>query len=125
MRGHVVVFIVIGGLALGIPGDAFSEKRFHVQSQESSQETEQDGKSIGTKAEDVALVVTSGLVSTGQAPLRAGTCGATVVVAGLAYLLTVFDKEARQGPAGAIKQVCAGPYITTPQDLRGNPPPSP
>lgn len=96
-----------------------------MQSQESAPEVEKDGKSLGNKAEDAALVVTSGLVSAGQASLRAGTCGATVVVAGIAYVLTIFDKDARQGPANAIKQVCQGPYITTPEDLRGNTAPSP
>lgn len=124
MRGHVVVFAVIGGLVLG-PPHAFPDEKPQVQSQESAEEAERDGKSLGTKAEDVALVVTSGIVSAGQAPLRAGTCGAAVVVAGFAYLLTVFDKEARQGPAEAIRQVCKGPYITTPRDLRGDRDPSP
>jgi hypothetical protein len=125
VRGHVVVFAVIGGLVLGMPPHAFPDEKAQVQLQESAQEAERDGKSLGTKAEDVALVVTSGIVSAGQAPLRAGTCGAAVVVAGFAYLLTVFDKEARQGPAGAIRQVCEGPYITTPRDLRGDRAPSP
>jgi len=125
VRGHVVVFAVIGGLVLGMPPHAFPDEKPQVQSQESAEEAERDGKSLGTKAEDVALVVTSGIVSAGQAPLRAGTCGAAVVVAGFAYLLTVFDKEARQGPAEAIRQVCKGPYITTPRDLRGDRDPSP
>jgi len=47
------------------------------------------------------------------------TCGATAVVAGLAYLLTAFDREARDGPGEAIGRVCGGPYTTTPEDLKG------
>ena len=125
MPGHVVVFALIAGLVLGMPARSFPQEKAPVQSQESAQETKEAGKSVGEKAESAALVVTSGLVSAGQAPLRAATCGATVIVAGIAYLLTVFDREARQGPAAAIEQVCKGPYVTSPEDLRGNADPSP
>jgi hypothetical protein len=69
--------------------------------------------------EDSALVATSVVVSAAQIPLRAGTCAATVIVAGFAYLLTAFDREARQGPGDAITRVCGGPYTTSPEDLRG------
>lgn len=125
MPGNVVVFALIAGLLLGMPARSFPQEKSQVESQESAPETEEAGKSVGAKAEDAALVVSSGLVSAGQAPLRAATCGATFVVAGIAYLLTVFDREARQGPAAAIERVCKGPYITTPEDLRGNADPSP
>ncbi|MGH7253212.1 MAG: hypothetical protein ACREIE_05370 [Nitrospiraceae bacterium] len=64
-------------------------------------------------------MATSVVVSAVQIPLRATTCAATFIVAGLAYLLTAFDREARQGPSDAITRVCAGPYTTSPEDLRG------
>jgi len=105
LRGHVVVFSVIVGLVAGMPARTLAQ----VEPQEQSQGSAEQKQAKGTP-----------LVSAGQVPLRAATCGATFVVAGLAYLLTVFDKEARQGPAGAIKRVCEGPYITTPEDLRGD-----
>ncbi len=69
--------------------------------------------------EDSAYVATSVAVSAGQIPLRGATCAATFIVAGLAYLLTAFDHEARQGPSDAITRVCEGPYTTSPEDLRG------
>jgi hypothetical protein len=70
--------------------------------------------------EDSAYVATSVAVSAGQIPLRGATCAATAIVAGIAYLLTAFDREARQGPADAITQVCSGPYTTSPEELKGH-----
>lgn len=126
LKRHVVVFSVIGGLMTGMPAHALAQGQPQGPPQESAQEKQKNGtQSAGSKAEDAALTATSVLVSAGQVPLRAGTCGATFVVAGIAYLLTIFDKEARQGPADAIERVCEGPYITTPEDLRGNSAPSP
>ncbi|MFQ5657570.1 MAG: hypothetical protein ACE5G5_08535 [Candidatus Methylomirabilales bacterium] len=112
----VVVALVAGMTAL-----AFAQQDPPRPSQESAVE-KSDGqtKSEGSGAENAALVVTSVLVSAGQIPVRAVACAGTVVVAGLAYLLTVFDPEARQGPARAIAGVCEGPYVTSPDDLRGD-----
>ena len=126
LKRQVMVFSVIGGFIAGIPAHTLAQIQPQGPSQESAQEKQENGaRSTGSKAEDAALTATSVLVSAGQVPLRAGTCGATFVVAGIAYLLTIFDKEARQGPADAIKRVCEGPYITTPEDLRGTSAPSP
>jgi hypothetical protein len=124
LRAHLVVFLLIAGLVLGMPLGAFAQEEPEEQSPEATERKAEGDESVGTKAENAALAVTSVIVSAAQAPLRAGTCGATVIVGGLAYLLTVFDSEARQGPADAIKRVCEGPYVSTPEDLRGNSAPS-
>jgi hypothetical protein len=121
LRVHMVVFSVIVGLVAGMHARTLAQVEPQEQSQGSTEQKQAEGTPSGKSGvEDAALTATSVLVSAGQVPLRAATCGATFVVAGLAYLLTVFDKEARQGPAGAIKRVCEGPYITTPEDLRGD-----
>lgn len=126
LRGYLVVFSVIVGLVAGIPARTLAQVEPQERSQGSAEQKQTKGTPSGESGvEDAALKATSVLVSAGQIPLRAATCGATFVVAGLAYLLTVFDKEARQGPAGAIKQVCEGPYTTSPEDLRGDRAPSP
>ncbi len=110
----------MAGLVAGMPALAYPQGVPKGSSQESVQQ-KQDSRtrSEGRGVEDAALVATSVLVSAVQIPLRAAACGATFVVAGLAYLITVFDREARQGPAGAISRVCAGPYVTSAEDLRG------
>lgn len=120
MGGYLVRICVVVGLVAGIVAPAFAQEPPQEPSQESAQpKREERTKSEGSGVENAALGVTSVLVSAGQIPVRAAACGATVVVAGLAYLLTVFDREARQGPARAIEKVCEGPYVTSPQDLRG------
>jgi hypothetical protein len=113
---------VLAWLVAGIPAIGYAQEGPKGEVQESAQEQqEEDGESEneGSVVEDAALATTSVAVSAGQIPLRAGTCAATVIVAGLAYLLTVFDREARQGPGDAISRVCGGPYTTSPDDLRG------
>ncbi|MFQ5881792.1 MAG: hypothetical protein ACE5I9_04890 [Candidatus Methylomirabilales bacterium] len=120
MRGQFLSLALIVGLAAGIPAPALSQGEPRGESQGSVQEKLDKGdRSVGSTAEDVALGAASVIVSTVQAPLRLAACGATFVVAGLAYLLTAFDREARQGPANAIETVCEGPYISSPEDLRG------
>lgn len=114
--GTVSVIVL---LVAGIPAIALSQSGRQGGPQESGLEkVDTDGESQTSTAEDVALGTASVLVSSVQIPLRGATCGGTVVVAGLAYLLTAFDREARQGPADAIKRVCGGSYVTTPSDLR-------
>lgn len=114
--GTVSVIVV---LVAGIPAFAPAQSERQGGAQESGLEkVDTDGESHASTAEDVALGTASVLVSAVQVPLRGATCGGTVVVAGLAYLLTAFDREARQGPADAIKRVCGGSYVTTPSDLR-------
>ncbi|MFQ5840240.1 MAG: hypothetical protein ACE5HK_05930 [Candidatus Methylomirabilales bacterium] len=66
-----------------------------------------------------AYALASVAVSSVQAPLRGVACVGTAIVGGFAWLLVNGDAEARKGPRDAIRKVCAGPYITTPGDLRG------
>ncbi|MFQ5846170.1 MAG: hypothetical protein ACE5IQ_00685 [Candidatus Methylomirabilales bacterium] len=116
MGKRLVLISVMVGLIAGMPTPVSARG----EPQESARETRGSGKESGRSvAEGAALIATSAAVSAAQVPPRAGTCEATFVVAGLAYLLTVFDREARQGPARAIGRVCGGPYVTTPKDLRG------
>ena len=121
IRQLLTVWVLVW-LVAGMPALGYAQEGPEGEIQGSVQEREEkDGESEkeGSVVEDAALVTTSVVVSAGQIPLRAGTCAATVVVAGFAYLLTVFDREARQGPGNAISQVCGGPYTTSPDDLRG------
>lgn len=114
--GTVSVIIL---LVAGIPAFALAQTGHQSGPEESGLEkVDTDREPQASTAEDVALGTASVLVSSVQVPLRGATCGVTVVVAGLAYLLTAFDREARQGPADAIKRVCGGSYVTTPSDLR-------
>lgn len=122
MRQLISIWVVVG-LVAGMPALAYPQEGAQIESQQSAQpQPEKKGKSgkEGSVVEDSALVAASVVVSAGQIPLRAGTCAATAVVAGFAYLLTVFDTEARQEPGEALKQVCGGPYTTSPDDLRGD-----
>ncbi len=106
-------------LVVGIPALVFSQSTQRGDRQKSTQEkVDNRTEPKESTAETVALGTASVLVSSVQIPVRVATCGATVVVAGLAYVLTAFDREARQAPAEAIKRVCGGSYVTTPQDLR-------
>ncbi len=119
LRRHIVILLVVASCVAAVPPLVSSQGDSQGGGQESSQEEVDKGKEPkGSAAEDVALGTASVLVSAAQIPLRAVTCGATTVVAGIAYLLTAFNPEARQGPADAIKQVCGGSYITTPEDLK-------
>jgi len=120
LRRQLVSIVVIGGLVVGMPALAYPQEGPQGESQESAQQKQEKAEGAERSAvEDSALGVTSVLVSAGQIPLRALTCGATAVVAGLAYLLTAFDRGARDGPGEAIGRVCGGPYTTTPEDLKG------
>lgn len=122
MRRHLVSICVIVGVVAGMPALAQGEEGPPGEPQKVSQKQEKKDRPSQKETsvvEDSALVATSVVVSAGQIPLRAGTCAATVIVAGFAYLLTAFDREARQGPGDAITRVCGGPYTTSPQELRG------
>jgi hypothetical protein len=111
---------VIVGLAAGMPALTYAQEGPKGEFQESAQEREEkDEGPEGSVVEDSALVATSVLVSVVQLPLRVGTCAATAVVTWFAYLLTAFDREARQGPGDALSRVCGGSYSTSPEDLRG------
>ena len=99
-------------LVVGIPSPTFPQEK-------SPEEQEKKETSDSGVVEDIALGATSVVISAAQLPLRLTACGATFVVAGLAYLFTIGSEEGRQGPADAIKTVCEGPYITTPKDLKG------
>ncbi len=123
VRRQIVSIGVLVGVVAGMPGFAYPQEGAQVESQQSAQpQLEKKGKSEEewSIVEDGALAAASVVVSAGQMPLRAGTCVATAVVAGFAYLLTVFDTEARQEPGEALKRVCGGPYTTSPDDLRGD-----
>ncbi len=98
-------------LAFGVPSPASPQEK-------SPEEQEKPETSDSGVVEDIALGATSVVISAAQLPLRLTACGATLVVAGLASLFTIGSEEGRQGPADAIKTVCGGPYITTPQDLK-------
>ena len=122
MRRQLVSICVIVGVVAGMPALAQGEEEAARRAPGGfTRAGKKDGPSQRETSvvEDSALVATSVVVSAGQIPLRAATCAATVIVAGLAYLLTAFDREARQGPADAITRVCGGPYTTSPEDLRG------
>lgn len=123
MRRQIVSIGVLVGLVAGMPAFAYPQEGAQVESQESAQAQQQKNGKLekkGSIVEDSALAAASVVVSAGQIPLRAGTCAATAVVTGFAYLLTVFDTEARQEPGEALRQVCGGPYTTSPDNLRGD-----
>lgn len=69
----------------------------------------------------VAYGAASTLLTTVHVPLKAAMCGATSVMSGLAYLLTFGSKPVARDASEAIKAVCTGPYIITPQRLRTDP----
>ncbi len=119
MRQLIGIWVIVGLVAV-MPALAHPEEGQRVEPQEAAQEQqEKETPPEGSVVEDAARTTASVAVSAGQIPLRAGTCAATFVVAGFAYLLTVFDREARQGPGEALGRVCGGPYTTSPGDLRG------
>lgn len=66
----------------------------------------------------VAYGAASTLLTVVHVPLKATLCGATSVMSGLAYLLTFGSKPVAKDASDAIKAVCTGPYIITPQRLR-------
>jgi hypothetical protein len=99
-------------LVVGIPSTSFLQEK-------SPEEQERKAASDSGVVEDIALGATSVVISAAQLPLRLIACSTTFVVAGIAYLFTIGSEEGRRGPAEAITTVCEGPYITTPQDLKG------
>ncbi len=109
--------LLVAWLVAGIPGPTFPQPEPKREAL-TAEATAEGAK--GSGVEQVALGTASVLISVVQVPLRTGTCVATVVVAGFAYLLTAFDREARQSPGDAIERVCGGSYVTTPEDLRGD-----
>lgn len=122
MIRQLISMCLIVGLVTGMPALTRGDEAPPGEPREVSQEearTEGQSKEETSVVEDSAFTAASAVVSAGQIPLRAGTCAATAIVAGFAYLLTVFDREAREGPGNAIARVCGGPYTTSPEDLRG------
>lgn len=69
----------------------------------------------------VAYGTASTLLTVVHVPLKAALCGATSVMSGLAYLVTFGSKQVTKDASEAIKAVCTGPYIITPQRLRAEP----
>jgi hypothetical protein len=120
---QLISMCLIVGLVAGMPALTHGEEGPRDEAREVLQEeakTEEQSKDETSIVEDSAFTAASVVVSAGQVPLRAGTCAATAIVAGFAYLLTAFDSEAREGPGNAIARVCGGPYTTSPKDLRGD-----
>jgi hypothetical protein len=112
MGKGVLSLFLAAMLVMGMPATSFLQEK-------SPEEQEKKETSDSGVVEDIALGATSVVISAAQLPLRLTACGATFVVAGLAYLFTIGSEEGRRGPADAISTVCGGPYITTPKDLKG------
>ena len=122
MKRQLVSMCVIAGVVAGMPVLAQGEEEAIKRAPGGfTKAGKKDGptQKETSMVEDSAYVATSIAVSAGQIPLRGATCAATFIVAGVAYLLTAFDREARQGPADAITRVCEGPYTTSPEELKG------
>lgn len=120
MRRKLVSVCMIVGLVVGMPVFARAEEDPPGEPREVVQEAKKDEQPQKETSviEDSTLVAASVAVSAGQIPLRAATCAGTAVVTWFAYLLTVFDTEARHEPGEALRRVCEGPYTTSPEDLR-------
>ena len=111
MGKQVLSILLAATLVECIPSTSFPQEK-------SPEEQENKDTSESSLAEDIVLGTTSVVISSAQLPLRLTACGATFMLAGLAYLFTIGSEEGRQGPANTIKTVCQGSYITMPKDLK-------
>lgn len=66
----------------------------------------------------VAYGAASTVLTVVHVPLKAALCGATSVMSGIAYLVTFGNKPVAHDASEAVKAVCTGPFIITPQRLR-------
>lgn len=76
---------------------------------------EEAQESAGTQ---FAYGAASTLLTVVHLPVKSALCGTTAVMSGIAYLLTFGSKHVTQDASDAVKAVCTGPYIITPQRLR-------
>lgn len=76
---------------------------------------EEAQESVGTQ---FAYGAASTLLTVVHVPVKSALCGTTAVMSGIAYLLTFGSKHVAKDASDAVKAVCAGPYIITPQRLR-------
>ena len=72
-------------------------------------------ESRGTPA---AYTAASVVLTVAHIPSKVALCGTSVVLGGLAYLLTFGRPPVAKDASNTIKGVCAGPYIITPAQLR-------
>lgn len=76
---------------------------------------EEPQESVGTR---FAYGAGSTLLTVVHVPLKAALCGTTVVMSGIAYLLTLGSRHVAKDASDTVKGVCTGPYLITPQRLR-------
>jgi hypothetical protein len=76
---------------------------------------EDAGESRGVPA---AYIAASTALTVVHAPLKTALCGTSVVLGGLAYLLTFGRPAVAKDASDTVKGVCTGPYIITPTQLR-------
>jgi hypothetical protein len=76
---------------------------------------EDAGESRGVPA---AYTAASTVLTVVHVPLKTALCGTSVVLGGLAYLLTFGRPAVAMDASDTIKGVCTGPYIITPTRLR-------
>ncbi|MFQ5684856.1 MAG: hypothetical protein ACE5HC_16510, partial [Candidatus Binatia bacterium] len=81
LRKQLFSISLMVGLMVGIPASTFPQRE--PQGEAPAPERTAEGAEVSA-AEQVALGTASVLVSAAQIPLRAVTCGATIVVAGIA-----------------------------------------
>src|SRR5712692_8073619 len=65
-----------------------------------------------------AYIAASTVLTVVHAPLKTALCGTSVVLGGLAYLLTFGRPPVAKDASDTVKGVCTGPYIITPMRLR-------
>ena len=65
-----------------------------------------------------AYIAASTALTVVHAPLKAALCGTSVVLGGLAYLLTFGRPAVAKDASDTVKGVCTGPYVITPTRLR-------
>src|SRR5262245_13745319 len=75
---------------------------------------EEAPESSGTPAAYAASTV----LTVVQIPLRIALCGTSVVLGGLAYLLTFGRTAVARDTSDTVTGVCTGPYIVTPTQVR-------
>lgn len=71
--------------------------------------------SRGTPA---AYTAASVVLTVAHIPSKVALCSTSIVLGGLAYLLTFGRPPVAKDASDTIKGVCAGPYVVTPTQLR-------